>query len=221
MLRTDIINALARANKAHTYLEIGVQHGRNFDAIGVEVKWGVDPSATVSVRCPMTSDEFFRRLDTGEIDHAPQHGFDLVFIDGSHLHEQVVIDVMNARRYLSKRGIVVMHDCSPPTINAASRNPGPGTWCGDVWRAWLELRRTLGEDQEMFVVDTDLGVGVILPPSPYSGLVVSEIADQWFRVPSRDEVPQNLAAYGYWQFNENRARWLNLHTPEAFSARFP
>ena len=222
MTRTEILNALARTNRAETYLEIGVQHGRNLDAIAVPRKVGVDPAATVPVTYPCTSDEFFARLDRHEIS-APPDGFDLVFVDGSHLSEMVVRDVLNADRYLSRHGVIVMHDCSPPDPVAASRTTKGDTWCGDVWLAWVELRWRIAMSREMFVVDADLGVGVILPEQ---GVPVADTKPRWWRSPVDDEVPrqvrdeQGLPVIDYWHLNMNRQSWLNLMHPAYFSARF-
>ncbi len=40
------------------------------------------------------------------------HKFDLIFIDGSHKYENVVIDSENAINNLSKKGIIIWHDYS-------------------------------------------------------------------------------------------------------------
>ena len=110
----------------------------------------------------MTSDVYFETLDAGE-------HFDLVFVDGFHERRQVVRDVTNALRHLSPGGVVVVHDCNPPdeesarpaTTDEEAQTFQASTWCGDVWRGWLNLRATL--DRPLLVYGPDLGCGIVLP----------------------------------------------------------
>ncbi len=58
---------------------------------------------------------------------------------------------------------ILVHDCNPPTAAAASPDPagaGEGPWCGDVWKAIVNLRATRS-DLRVRVLDTDCGIGVI------------------------------------------------------------
>lgn len=191
MVRWDLLNRIADQIGARWYLEIGVQAGHAFSRIEVENKVGVDPDPRSAATVHLPSDSYFDRLDSGRdsigIDgSAPL--FDLVFVDGLHHREQVVRDVLNAQRYLAPGGVIVMHDCDPPTRAAGGREMCSGVWCGDVWRGWIDLRQML--QREMFVVDTDLGLGVILEGTADP---ISPTADP-----------------GWDEFVADRARWLNL-----------
>ena len=106
MNRTDIINAIARKIKAKSYLEIGVDNGINFASIKCDRKVGVDPNPRMPGIHPMTSDTFFAQND---------ETFDLIFIDGLHIFEQVYRDIENALKVLNPNGYIICHDTNPPT----------------------------------------------------------------------------------------------------------
>ncbi len=126
----------------------------------------------------VTSDEFFQHI-------AAEQTFDVVFIDGLHAYRQALRDIENAIPLLSPNGVIVVHDCSPPTTTAAySGNsfeevaalnlPGwNGDWCGDVWKAICYLRSTR-QDLRVFVLDCDYGLGIIRRLPASSRLELSE-----------------------------------------------
>lgn len=191
MTRTNIINALIRKFKYKSYLEIGVQNTAfNFDKIECDDKIGIDPKQIPGI-LQMTSDAFFEQNS---------RRFDLVFVDGLHHHQQAYKDVVNALGCLTERGTVVMHDCNPTTEEMQrvplrwwrSRRP----WTGDVWKAWVSLRANLGLD--MFVVDTDYGVGIVRPQKGQTLQLAQELT--W----------ANLSV--------NRKAWLELKSVAEFQA---
>ncbi len=110
----------------------------------------MDPQRGGTLR--MTSDEFFAQN---------RETFDLVFVDGLHLREQVVRDVDNAVRCLNLGGCIVLHDCLPTTEEQQVREPvRPGaSWTGDVWKAVVDLRQRA--DYDLAVLASDWGLGVL------------------------------------------------------------
>jgi predicted O-methyltransferase YrrM len=62
--------------------------------------------------------------------------FDIVFIDGLHISEQVVMDIQNSLDVLNPKGTIVMHDCLPINEAAQSRERLGDHWNGDVWKAF-------------------------------------------------------------------------------------
>ena len=64
------------------------------------------------------------------------------FIDGLHHFDQVIRDLLNVRKYLKPRGLVVLHDCLPQSSLNAERERSVKHWNGDVWKAsyWLFQR---------------------------------------------------------------------------------
>lgn len=187
--RTDLLNLLIERRGYRRYLEIGVRDRRhNFDKIDAPEKHGVDPAPRRPVTHHVTSDDFFAQ-------RAPtERPYDLIFIDGLHLAEQVERDVDNSLRALSPGGAVVLHDCNPLTADAQTEDyDGKKHWNGTVWKAWVKLRATR-PDLAMQVIDIDEGCGIIEPGQ-----------QQTIDVPSTD-----FAELRYEFLSANRARVLNL-----------
>ena len=152
--RTDIINALIKKYNYKTYLEIGVQKGKNFQLIECEEKTGVDPDPNSKATVFSTSDDFFK----ASIEE--NRKYDIIFVDGLHHSEQVHKDIASALLCLNEGGTIVCHDMKP-TTEAMQRVPRVQIeWTGDCWKAWVKLRR-YRDDLSMFVMDTDYGCGII------------------------------------------------------------
>ena len=153
--RTDLINYLIVKNGYKKYLEIGVAGGDNLNNIHVEQKFGVDTWPGAPCNFHMTSDEFFSQN---------QETFDIVFIDGLHLYEQVLRDIENSLKCLNPGGIIVMHDCLPNLPEQQSRTPIPGAWNGDTWKAAAYVRMNW-DGVHFCVLDMDWGCGILTPNS--------------------------------------------------------
>jgi hypothetical protein len=172
MMRFEIIAHLIRKRGYKKYLEIGVLGKETFDSLPpLEVKHSVDPNGQAIFN--MTSDEFFSS-------HCNET-YDIIFIDGLHLEEQVKKDIENSLTHLNKGGIIVVHDCLPSAEYEQLREWISGKpWTGDVWKAFATMRfeRT---DLMMYVVDTDYGCGLIerradfMPLSDFDPVAVSHI----------------------------------------------
>jgi hypothetical protein len=153
MDRTDIINYYLSVRPVPTfYLEIGVRDPTaNFDHIVATSKDGVDSDTKCKCNYKMTSDKFFEKNIIK---------YDVIFVDGDHFFEQGYKDVVNSLLSLRSDGIVIMHDCNPPTEMHQINTNGP--WTGTVWKAFVKLRMERS-DLKMFVIDVDYGVGVVDP----------------------------------------------------------
>lgn len=126
----------------------------------------------------ITSDDFFALKDR-------QKTFGVIFVDGLHTFQQAKKDVENALQCLSNGGVLVMHDCNPPSKTAAvpaesweqSRSmklpDWNRDWCGDVWKTICYLR-THRNDLNVFVLDCDFGLGIICKGTPESRLNLSD-----------------------------------------------
>ncbi len=168
--RFDVINfLLQKMNKPNTvYLEIGVRYPHeNFDKIHANQKYSVDPGIENKenpVDFELTSDAFFQSLDKNEI-LSNDIRFDVIFIDGLHLADQVERDIQNALRYINDYGFVVLHDCNPPTEFHARESyyyrnsPARGVWNGTTWKAFYKSR--LNSELYSCCIDTDWGIGII------------------------------------------------------------
>ena len=85
IFRWDLIQFLINKYDYKTYLEIGCDKDQSFSKIEIPYKVGVDPISGGTIR--KTSDDFFK---------TNKEKFDIIFIDGLHHYEQVIIDIDNA-----------------------------------------------------------------------------------------------------------------------------
>lgn len=168
-LRYDLINYIIDSLKREVnYLEIGVRRPEdNFNKVNAQHKFSVDPGVANDsnpVQFKMTSDDFFHKLRKGEILNK-DFKFDVIFIDGLHLAEQVERDIYNALDCLEHGGFIILHDCNPPTEFHARESyayhlsPAKALWNGTTWKAFFKFRQEI----ECFscCVDSDWGLGVI------------------------------------------------------------
>jgi len=184
--RSDIIKELIKNNNYSRYLEIGVRDNRNFNRIDTPHKDGVDPAGKCNYT--ITSDEFFAKISDDQM-------YDIVFIDGLHLKDQVIRDVNNSLKHLLSGGAIVLHDCSPQKPeHATGHYKGYGVWNGTVWEAFAHLRMTR-EDLSMWTVNEDTGCGIVKRGSQ--------------KLFSKSEITFGL-------LEKNRKELLNLISPEEF-----
>lgn len=209
-LRFEVINYILKfLDKETNYLEIGVRYPEaNFDKIISENKYSVDPGSENvlnPVDFKVTSDDFFNQLRTGTI---LKEGikFDVIFIDGLHLADQVERDVINSLEFLNEDGFIVLHDCNPPTAFHASENyfyrmsPSGGNWNGTTWKAFFKFRQLNG----LFscCIDSDWGIGIISKRLNLG--TPSQVKNPYFE---------------YNLFDENRKESLNLISYEEFKTK--
>ena len=150
---SDLINDIAKIIDARSYLEIGVETGLTFNQVKIFQKTAVDPRFLFDYQRDfrtnlsfheITSDEFFKKLAKNEIKNQK---FDLVFIDGLHVFEQVVKDFMNVINHMNLGGVIVIDDTVPidefsalPSqkdcyrLRIESGRHNDGSWHGDVYK---------------------------------------------------------------------------------------
>ncbi len=161
--RTTIINHLIKKYDLKTYLEIGVRDGINLNKIIIPDKIGVDPEPTSECKLIknmflMTSDEYFEYISNSN------KKFDIIFIDGLHLEEQVTKDIQNSLKHLNDNGFIIMHDCNPPSKfhqrSEYYHNGKYSEWNGTVWYSYAKLRMN-EPNLKMHVINCDWGVGIL------------------------------------------------------------
>ena len=226
MMRTEVVQAFLRGRGLGTYLEIGLGSSRNFHRIRARRKIAVDPAPRLDclkrarwwLRNPsnrgarifrMTSDEFFARH--GGLFAAG--GLDVAFVDGLHTYDQALRDVENCLAHLSPGGVVLMHDCSPPSAVAAiparsydearllAGSSWDGTWCGDAFKVVLHLR-SQRPDLRVCVLDCDRGIGVVQFGAAAQVLNLG---------------PEEISTLGYADLAGHREEWLDLRPPETLA----
>jgi len=143
-----MINYFIKKNDYKSYLEIGCDKNQIFSQITLSKKIGVDPYSGGNVR--KTSDDFFKEN---------VEKFDLIFIDGLHVYEQVKKDIINSINFLNKEGVILVHDCLPDTIGKQAVPRYKMQWNGDVWKAIVDLRQR--DDLEIHTCFVDQGIGII------------------------------------------------------------
>jgi hypothetical protein len=196
MTRTEIINGLIKKNNYTSYLEIGVntpaQPGYNWVGVDVPVKHGVDPNVDTTYK--MTSDEFF--------DNHISQKYDIVFVDGLHLREQVYRDIVNSINNLNENGVIVVHDCNPVTEITQRRERASDAWHGDVWKAIVQLRIE-NPELEIYTVNTDEGCGIIKKGK-------QELL----------KINEGENCYEYSFLEKNREKAINLISVETFKEKY-
>ena len=145
--RIDLIQHIIEKKNYKNYLEIGCHSNEVFDKICIE-KIGVDPVSGGNYRG--FSDDFFKKNKIN---------FDCIFIDGLHEYDQVRRDIVNSIKVLNRNGMIILHDCLPPSINHQRVPRTRYSWNGDVWKAIVEIRTW--EHVDTYTVLADQGLGVI------------------------------------------------------------
>lgn len=200
MFRYDIINKLISINNFKTYLEIGVFDGECINKINCELKDGVDPGSenglSIGVNYRMTSDNFFQTVKNKK--------YDLIFIDGLHHTEQVDLDIKNSLNFLNLNGIIVLHDCNPPTELHTSRPRKSIQWNGDVYKSILKFRKK--NSNKYVTVDTDWGVGILFKNEFDTKQLDSSLID--------------LCLSDWNTFDKNRKEVLSLISTQQFTNDF-
>jgi hypothetical protein len=218
MNRIEILQKIIDKSGAKIYLEIGVGKFECFNEMKVKTKIAVDPILNVlssQVReyhakksiylIPHTSNYFFEHYKLDE-------GLDLVFVDGLHTYQQSLMDINNSLRNLNEKGVIVVHDCLPTNAAAAypatsyshvsslNLNGWTGEWCGDVWKSICYLRSTR-KDLNIFVLDTDYGLGIITRGINNNRLdLTADVIDK----------------LTYNDFEKNKGKFLNLKQVDFF-----
>lgn len=172
----EFINKLIAKHGYTRYLEIGIGQGNTFKRVRCDSKYACDPrqvdvanedtsEATAYYWCQ--SDTFFTLLPDNV-------SFDIVFIDGHHISEQVTRDVANALMFLRPGGTIIVHDVNPSREEHAGRYQVPGftAWNGDVWRAWVSIvranpeARTIMQGHGLGVMECIENPGAVCVPLP-------------------------------------------------------
>lgn len=146
--RWDLIEYLIKKNNYTNYLEIGCDQNQLFSKVIIDNKIGVDPVSGGNIR--KTSDDFFKENNDK---------FDIVFIDGLHIYEQVKKDILNSVNCLNVNGIILVHDCMPDSLGKQAVPRYKMQWNGDVWKAIVDLRQK--EDLNIYTCEMDQGIGII------------------------------------------------------------
>ncbi len=141
----DVLAWLHRWLQPALYLEIGVDQGVSLAcASGPAI--GVDPRPELKLTAELlptarivasSSDAFFANQAAALLQPAPE----LAFIDGMHLFEFALRDLLNTERVMAPWGLVVIDDIYPCHPVQAHRRRRSSSWTGDVWKLVPILRQ--------------------------------------------------------------------------------
>ena len=166
MKRTEIINGIIKKHGFKSYLEIGVNDGKNLNAIECENKYGTDIADLSHLKIDAalyyktSSDDFFNALGDGMSENVtdfPTH-YDCIFIDGDHTYNQSNKDLGNSLRHLKEGGLILLHDTNPNNIKEITPNNNGKAWCGEVWKTVLKAQN---EGYKIQTIPDDYGITII------------------------------------------------------------
>lgn len=150
------------------------------------------------------ADEIFSKLvRSGE-------KFDLIFIDSYHTYSASLRDLVYGMQLINQNGIILIHDCFPPTKESAWPEFVPGGWCGLTFAAFLDIV-LFKHGIHYATVDSDFGCGMISFDNRLSKIsnppLDSNLLLEWRRLPLMQKYP----------FFENHHReLLHLISPDQF-----
>ena len=134
MLRHEVNQGILDRFASPAYLEVGVAQGVTFHAV---------QAASKVANCTyyeMTSDIYFSNAKD------PADKFDVVFLDGLHVFDQTLKDLLSATACLNPRGVIIIDDVIPASHAASiadperflafqrARSDPDQTWMGEVYR---------------------------------------------------------------------------------------
>lgn len=102
--------------------------------------------------------------------------YDIMLVDPYHGYGTSYRDIEAAFGLLEDGGVMVVHDCLPPSRELASPTFIPDHWCGETYRAYLNFVFDR-VDVRYLTVDTDYGCGIIRKSSPKRAAGLSRIVE--------------------------------------------
>lgn len=162
--------------RPNAYVEIGIRSGDSLalahcPTIGVDPRFihplnaklrGPDGEITPQFKLfETTSDKFFAEEDARKVLGVPH--IDFFFLDGAHLSDFLLRDLIASEKMTDRASIIALHDCVPidiaMTLERKERAASPypvvykNYWAGDCWRVILMLKK-YRPDIELHVMDS-------------------------------------------------------------------
>ncbi len=194
----DFLSTVHELVEPEHYLEIGIRNGVSLSLAGCDAV-GIDPAYNVTAELDnrvslfrTTSDEYFSRPSPLAVTGGEP--FDLAFIDGMHLFEFALRDLINTERHCRPTSVVVFDDVLPRSVDEAARVRHTHGWTGDVYPVIEVLARYRPEVATILVDTQPTGLLLVVGLDP-SNTVLSDHYDEImaeFRRPDPQPVPQNL-----------------------------
>lgn len=168
----DVITRFHALLTPKAYVEIGVATGATLAlarppcmAVGIDPKPSLQGGIATSVKLfPLESDTYFASRDLRTDLEAPS--FDLAFIDGLHVFQQVLRDFINVERFAAPHSVVLIHDCIPIDPFTATPERRSSFWTGDVWKVMAALLKWRPDLDVQSVATPPSGLGVVCRLDP-------------------------------------------------------
>lgn len=181
----SLLNCAHKLRKPDVYIEIGVSNGKSLAlARKKTIVIGIDPMTAIPENLvfvspennpklfKMTSDDFFANVNVNEAMEHPC--FDMAFIDGLHIFEQVLRDFINLEKYAKPDSIIFVHDCLPVNSRVADRIRQAAFWIGDVWKI-IPCLKELRPDLNIVTLPAQpSGLALIRNLNPHSATVLEK-----------------------------------------------
>ena len=208
MQRSEVIQRLLDLYEAPAYLEIGVCEGATFHAVRAARRIAVDPNFQFDIQAaaanPANADAAYHAITSDAWFAGPgrDERFDLIFLDGLHLFDQTLRDLLHSVQRLKPGGAIVIDDVLPSSYGASLRDleesakfrrmsPGPTepkAWMGDVFKLVFWIRDYLLDWRYATVTDNH-GQLVLwraprvaeVPPLEIAAIAALEYKDVVFR----------------------------------------
>jgi len=143
---------------------------------------------------------------------------DVCLVDGWHTYDCAIRDLTCTYELLADGGVLVVHDCLPPTELSASPIRQPSSWCGVSYKAYLDFVLVRG-DLDYCTVDVDFGCGIIFKnrttnfmEDVFSSIHRPKLVTDWFSVHHDDQT-----AFQF--FKQNHVELLRLISAKNFVHR--
>jgi hypothetical protein len=158
------INKL-KNNSEYKYLEVGVEYGFTLQGVKAKHKYAVDPNIKYMDNkkiktFQMSSNEFFKSLHKNEF-------FDVIFLDGLHVSEQLLLDFCNAIMHIKEDSWILVDDVIPRdsisaipdqnkslSLRKSNENYG-GVWHGDCYKILPILKKYFPQFDQYLIIYPD------------------------------------------------------------------
>ena len=223
MRKTDIINGLAARHGFTSYLEIctpttGNRYGeidrRQFTSRSrLMYRWCAEACDGYRIDYPIEGEAI-----EGALSDLRRRGqlYDVILVDPWHGYESSLRDMRSALTMLKEDGVLVVHDCSPPSLHHASPSYILGGWCGLTYAAMIDFVAA-EPGLDLYTVDADFGCAIIRRRSAVQATGASMRPDPAAMTGWRAVGSDFVERYRY--FDNRRADLLNLLTIGEFLDR--
>jgi hypothetical protein len=219
--KTDLIHLISKRLKLRNYLELCTPTaGRRYGEIE-RVRFRT--ARRLMYNCPINFDDglpidykiadFYIEDALTELKLSADK-VDICLVDAFHTYDFTTRDVTYAYDLLADRGVLVVHDCSPPNEAWASPTFAPFDWSGESYRSYLDFVLAR-DDLDYCTVDVDYGCGIIFKNRTVDMIapVEPKLVSEWFAVHDDQQLALRF-------FFKNRAKLLRLISGKDFIRRF-